>query len=627
MGGLVPFTQYARGGSAAPAGPGGFQPKYLLLHDYGGNPRNEDSVFNPYHALVFPDGSVRYRNPSNPYGQPAPHAFKLNPLSVGLSYAGPVGSMPTPEAMAKLNSERDAILKQYPGLKILSHGEAYQQTRGTSQQASRDGRGLDEARWRSSLGGPIPPQNAAPEKAVADHQQRAPMASGLAAAAPEAQGGFGDYINRVMGSPLFLAGAGMLDPRQSIGSAIGHGVQQAGEANINRLKMKAYEDEQAKRHQLQSMWGNLGGLGLTPEQQRVLATLGPDAGSGLLMQLVSGKAQQELANSDPMRQAQIADIPLNRKLKEAQIAQATRKDALGEAQARILQGTFPELFGGQSVPMGAPQTGFQLQGLSAQPAAPGITLIDDRMQAPPQSVPTPMPMQQPQTFQGLDPRKAFGLSLVPGMGDAAKIGLDAYNQGRLGKEGMNEIDKKSINSSEQQARLLTIKGLFKPEYQQFDTKFGMGWRALVDKIGMGAKLAPEDQKMLEGYTAYRAEAYDNLNQYVKEITGAAMTNAEAERIMKAIPNPGENWWDGDGPTQFKGKLDQAIRKTQMAIARYEYAKRAGKPWQSIPLTQLPDIIDKRGSEIEGKLKMQGMRGDELNGAVRQQLRAEFGIES
>src|SRR5690349_14486468 len=66
----------------------GFNPSYAVLHDYGSSPANSPNTFIPYNALVFPDGTVRYRNPDNPYGTQAPHAYQLNPNSVGLAYAG-----------------------------------------------------------------------------------------------------------------------------------------------------------------------------------------------------------------------------------------------------------------------------------------------------------------------------------------------------------------------------------------------------------------------------------------------------------------------------------------------------------------------------------------------------------
>lgn len=147
-----------------------WKPNYLIYHDYGGTPTNTDGVFNPYHALVFPDGSIRYRNPQDPYGSKAPHAYRLNGEAIGLSYAGPVGSKPTPEALETLRRENAKLQQMFPGIKGMGHGEAFQATKGTPRQASRDGRELMEAAWRASLnaepvggenapGGPVPLQN------------------------------------------------------------------------------------------------------------------------------------------------------------------------------------------------------------------------------------------------------------------------------------------------------------------------------------------------------------------------------------------------------------------------------------------------------------------------------------
>lgn len=129
----------------------GFQPKTVIFHDYGGTPKNSDGMHNPYNALVFPDGTVRYRNPSDPYGVKAPHAYKMNNSSVGIAYAGPVGSKPTPEALATLQKEYDTVRQMFPGVSHLGHGEAYQKTKGTAEQASKDGRDLTEASWRAQI--------------------------------------------------------------------------------------------------------------------------------------------------------------------------------------------------------------------------------------------------------------------------------------------------------------------------------------------------------------------------------------------------------------------------------------------------------------------------------------------
>lgn len=165
--------------------PSPFSPEYLILHDYGGTPGASPS-FNPYHALVS-GGKINYRNPQNPYGEAAPHAYRMNPRSIGLSWGGPVGGKPSKEEFALLKSEVDKIKQQFPNIKVLSHGEAYAQTKGTGSQASRAGRGLEEASWRKYLFGDQPyepgtveplPMKMRSLTAVAGVQQTQPSTTG-----------------------------------------------------------------------------------------------------------------------------------------------------------------------------------------------------------------------------------------------------------------------------------------------------------------------------------------------------------------------------------------------------------------------------------------------------------------
>jgi len=199
----------------------GFRPEYLILHDYGGTPKG-DAPFNPYHALVS-GGRKIYRDPANPYGAPAPHAFKLNPRSIGLSWGGPVGGTPGEDDLRLIREEVEAIKQQYPGIKIMSHGEAYAQTKGTPQQASKAGRGLEEAAWRRYLDGTAPmPQPSGPlpvsaRGMTAGHPAAAPVEP-VAAAAPltGSQQGMGmlaetfDANESVTGGDVFKAVLGGL---------------------------------------------------------------------------------------------------------------------------------------------------------------------------------------------------------------------------------------------------------------------------------------------------------------------------------------------------------------------------------------------------------------------------------
>ena len=368
-------------GWAGFGGPRGFAPKTLVLHDYGGRPKNSDGMFNPYNALVFPDGSVRYRDPSNPYGTTAPHAYKLNPTSVGLSYAGPVGSTPTPQAMDTLRAERDKIVAQHPGLETLSHGEAYQKTAGGPQQASRDGRGLDEASWRTRLNwspydidnDPNPPElgGAAPIKTPDPSTHPETRVAGYQAAMPSTtqaeQPGFLGLLSDSMMSPLFQMGAGVFGAA-SDGKNIGAGLMQGGQA-AQRAQAMQLQSAEAKRKlaaqaQMRGLWGNLATLGLPPEQTAALTALGPEAGAPLLTQLIQAKAERELLNADPLRKAQVAKaqadidmLPTERRLREAQT-----KKAEADAEAKETPDQIFRVREQQALRMGLPRGTMQAPG-------------------------------------------------------------------------------------------------------------------------------------------------------------------------------------------------------------------------------------------------------------------------
>lgn len=156
----------------------GFEPRYLILHDYGKMPEG-DVAFNPYHALIA-RGQKKYRYPANPYGASAPHAYQLNPYAIGLSWGGPVGGMPDQKDLDLLRAEYRAIKEKYPNIQVLSHGEAFAR-RGEIPRASKLGRGLEEASWRKLLETDAPAPVGATPAAVPVSQRSLTAYAGYAA--------------------------------------------------------------------------------------------------------------------------------------------------------------------------------------------------------------------------------------------------------------------------------------------------------------------------------------------------------------------------------------------------------------------------------------------------------------
>lgn len=201
-----------------------------------------------------------------------------------------------------------------------------------------------------------------------------------------------------------------------------------------------------------------------------------------------------------------------------------------------------------------------------------------------------------------------------------------------GKQAANKVDENLIDTTRNLMQLDTIASQFKPEYQRFQDKAGfMALKMKDSSVGLNNK---EKQDLTE-FSQYRRNAFNTLNEYIKSITGAAMSEKEAERILKALPNPGSGMFDGDSPTEFKAKLDDAMKSTKMAVARLAYMKRNGMSLEDgkgnpvIPLERMPALMNERGKEIETELKAKTPGTDQkaLQRAVRRQLSVEFGLSA
>lgn len=201
-----------------------------------------------------------------------------------------------------------------------------------------------------------------------------------------------------------------------------------------------------------------------------------------------------------------------------------------------------------------------------------------------------------------------------------------------GTEGLtnktrNDLQTTTVQAREGLARLRAIKTQFRPEYQQLGTRWSNLATAWKDKAGMSVNKA--DAEQLRAFSQYKAESLNNINLYIKEITGAAMSNAEAERIQKGVPNPGSGLIDGDSPVEFSAKLDGTMRRLSEVNARAMYALKHGLTTDqmfAIPLDTVPGLIDKRGADLEAEVKRQSpaISDEELRAVVAERLLQEFG---
>lgn len=191
----------------------------------------------------------------------------------------------------------------------------------------------------------------------------------------------------------------------------------------------------------------------------------------------------------------------------------------------------------------------------------------------------------------------------------------------LGKAAETKVDEGLLDTSATLMRLNGIRKQYKPEWSEFSTQAGMKWSQFGEKY-LGVNIAPATKEKFKQYTQWRQKALTNLNLTIKQLTGQAMTESEAQRVMATLPIP------DDSPSEFEAKLDGAEAETKMALARLTYIKRrGGMSIADVPLEAMPDLMRARDREIEGEVlrRYPNMAPAERNDLIKRQLAQEFGL--
>jgi len=158
--------------------------------------------------------------------------------------------------------------------------------------------------------------------------------------------------------------------------------------------------------------------------------------------------------------------------------------------------------------------------------------------------------------------------------DAKQLGLSTKTQGTVeddiltlsrGLERMNNVRTRT------QRKFLTIPGRVEAAYTKGKEKLGF-------------ELTKDEQRYLDEYTDWRATTLNNLNLYIKAITGAQMSIQEAERIIAALPNPDMSH------TEFMAALDTVESDLQASLLRSQAILAAGRQ-ELLQTLKDPDASD------------------------------------
>lgn len=346
-------------------------------------------------------------------------------------------------------------------------------------------------------------------------------------------------------------------------------------------------------------------------------------------------------------QAQTGMTNAHADLFRAQAAAAQQRDAMDQL---ILQS-----IGGGQQPSAAPAPNPVRPQSFAPPAAPAQTPIRPVADTAPRPPGDPMliPTQaaqpaQPQQGQA-DPIVQTPMGPMPasrarilafymaykGKGDAGRMLAESADPGKLPKTVVDDVAKEEIKNTDLMGRLAQIQRGFDPKFLTYENQakqYGISW---LDKFdATRANLPPAELETHARYSAFKRDVTENLNRYIKEITGAAMGVEEAKRIISSMPNM------EDAPTQFKAKLDATVRASQLALARQRFLRTNGlngQPWQGtpedaareMPLERFGGVIGNDTQKLLQQLKSQHPNAapEQINGAVRAIIRQKYGIDA
>jgi hypothetical protein len=403
-------------------------------------------------------------------------------------------------------------------------------------------------------------------------------------------------------------------------------------------------DQMQDGPQRQAAWQRVvarhGADGLTPEELDHKS--GPKLMAAQAGQFLDPLEQQTKQLRVQALQSDLSNAPLERRYKEAQIKALEDKssDPIEQLLIERLRGG-----GRPAVPQPpSQQPMLQPQSFNGAVPMPGVQLISDEAQPLVPAAPTAEAPRQYTTPYGKMTREeaeslAGPMLLNPKYSAAGKAILDSIQgggEGALGKAGENAVDEKAIGMIDLAGRLDSIAQGFKPEYQTYETAakmYGLSWQDSFEATRKNMK--PEDRQKLADYTSFKQNATNNLSEYIKYITGAAMGIQEEGRIRKGMPDP-----EKDSPAQFEAKMRNAVGQSKLALARYNYLKRNGYDDRTIqtlaksdrigamvPLSDMQGIINQRLDQAAQEMKSRNPSLDPQS--LKQQLRViqrrEFGI--
>jgi hypothetical protein len=142
-----------------------------------------------------------------------------------------------------------------------------------------------------------------------------------------------------------------------------------------------------------------------------------------------------------------------------------------------------------------------------------------------------------------------------------------HNPSELEKPVIKSLQETITNSDTQLDLLSDLDAQFTPEFLTLEGDIKS--KALATGEYLGRKLSDSQKKYLTDRTTFLADTAENLNAYINSLSGAAVSEQEAERLKLAQPTT------DDSPTEYYAKLQNRVKRVKIARARANLALELG----------------------------------------------------
>lgn len=183
---------------------------------------------------------------------------------------------------------------------------------------------------------------------------------------------------------------------------------------------------------------------------------------------------------------------------------------------------------------------------------------------------------------------------------------------KLGKDKLPGPDKVGFRASlsdleEARAGIDRLEGIaesFDPEFLTAQGKaknFALG---IADMLQI--PMSDSDRESLIRYRQFTTRTIQNLNLYIRDITGAQMGENEADRLMKGLPN------DNDSPVEFETKLRLTLDEMEAGFRLVQSVAMADASGDSV--ARVAARSKSRASFLK-EIKAERMSNDDIIGSI------------